>query len=96
MNRIEKAIDALHGALALRPSNQAAQDLLKQALDVNMSTILDDSHPLVISSKLQDQNSDVVSRKRAANRVDVRDIAKRLKHGQESSEDEEGDIMDLE
>ncbi|CAR21815.1 CDC16-like protein [Lachancea thermotolerans] len=94
MNRIEKAIDSLHSSLALRPSNQAAQDLLKQALDVNLSTVLDESHPLVISSKLQEQGTGTASKKRTANILDVHGVAKKLKHGQDSSDDE--DSMDLE
>ncbi|SCU81118.1 LADA_0B11298g1_1 [Lachancea dasiensis] len=97
MNRIGKAVDALHGSLALCPSNQTAHALLKQALDVNLSTVLDESHPLVVSSKIQEQGS-VMSRKRAANKLDVHTMAKKLKQGQISSEDEgvDEDSMDLE
>ncbi|SCU94507.1 LAFA_0F22232g1_1 [Lachancea sp. 'fantastica'] len=98
MNRIGKAIDSLHGSLALCPSNQTAQELLKQALEVNLSTALDDNHPLMVSSQIRERGSGLENRKRVAHKIDAQTMAKRLKHGQDSSDDEDydGDSMELE
>lgn len=95
MNRIEKAIDSLHSSLALCPSNQAAQDLLKQALDVNLTTVLDENHPLVVNSRIQEYGVGLTSKKRSSANFDASIMAKRLKQGQDSTDDE-GDEMDLE
>lgn len=99
LRKIEKAIDSLHNALALQPSNQVAQDLLKQALEVNMCTVLDETHPLVVSSKINESASNYFpnSKKRDLVNQSAAKIAKRLIQGQDSSDNEaQDDVMDIE
>ncbi|CAL9735194.1 anaphase-promoting complex subunit Cdc16p [Monosporozyma servazzii] len=49
-NQLEKAIDYLHKALASRPSNKYASDLLQHALELNVSVALNSDHPLGINT----------------------------------------------
>ncbi|SCU95698.1 LAMI_0F03356g1_1 [Lachancea mirantina] len=95
MNKIEKAIDALHCSLAINPSNQASQDLLKQALEINVTMLLDDDHPLLVSSNIQEKGARLLNRKREGE-FRASQIAKKLKQGQESSDEEVADLMDVE
>lgn len=55
VKQLEKAISFLHKALALKPKNTAAQELLLHALELNVVLAIDDDHPLVVSSKIQDE-----------------------------------------
>ncbi|SMN17691.1 similar to Saccharomyces cerevisiae YKL022C CDC16 Subunit of the anaphase-promoting complex/cyclosome (APC/C) [Maudiozyma saulgeensis] len=55
IKQLEKAISYLHKALALKPKNTAAQELLLHALELNVVLAIDDDHPLVVSSKIQNE-----------------------------------------
>lgn len=63
-NQLQKAIDILHRALAINPANSSAQRLLSYALEMNVTLELDDTHPLVINSKLQAQEALGMANKR--------------------------------
>lgn len=99
MKKIEKAIDSFHKALALDQGNQASNKLLKTALEINAHMIIDENHPMVISSNIQNIPTSHVSKndkKRTSLGITSFDPvteAKRLKQG---ISDHEGDSMDIE
>lgn len=104
-----KAIQVLHDALALSPSDPVAQDLLKRALQQNMSSShfmhemdarISDIHPSRSRKPPNEPGHRLVTplmRKvknvLGRNSSDVGTIAENLKRGEESSDDE---IMDIE
>lgn len=95
MKKLQKAIDALHSVLAMDPNHQTGQQLLKIALDVNVHMLLDNGHPLMVSTKINETRSLEPSyKKRALGVINPVVIAKRLKQGSASSD--EGDAMDIE
>lgn len=58
--QIQKAIDSLHISLAMKSSNQSAQELLLHALEINVTANLEKTdHPLFfgISNKIKDNNN---------------------------------------
>lgn len=98
MKKMEKAIEALHNALALDPPNQTAQQLLKAALDINVHVVLDNDHLLFVTTKINEKSNTfnlAMAKKRTLINGDISKIAKRLKQGDITS-DEEGNSMELE
>lgn len=99
MKKIEKAIDSFHKALALDQGNQASNKLLKTALEINAHMIIDENHPMVISSNIQNiptshvSNNDKKRTSLGITSFDPVTEAKRLKQG---ISDHEGDSMDIE
>lgn len=77
--QLEKAIFYLHKALALKPKNSAAQELLLHALELNVVLAIDDDHPLVVSSKIQDDidQSNISSNHIISEQSDIPNIKKR-------------------
>ncbi|CDO94550.1 unnamed protein product [Kluyveromyces dobzhanskii CBS 2104] len=99
MKKIEKSVDSFHKALALDQGNQAANKLLKTALEINAHMLLDEDHPMMISSNIRTIPASSIfnnDKKRTAlgvNTFDPVTEAKRLKQG---ISDHEGDSMDIE
>lgn len=54
--KLQKAINALHISLSLKPSNSSAHKLLNHALKLNVSSALDLMHPLVVNSGISEKN----------------------------------------
>ncbi|CCF57373.1 hypothetical protein KAFR_0C03820 [Kazachstania africana CBS 2517] len=50
--QLQKGIDCLHRALAIKPGMTSAQELLTHALELNVIVSLDENHPLVVSSRI--------------------------------------------
>ncbi|CCK71432.1 anaphase promoting complex subunit CDC16 KNAG_0H00160 [Huiozyma naganishii CBS 8797] len=67
-NQLQKAVDILHRALAIEPSNQNANEMLVRALELNVAKELDSDHPLVMNSyemnPLKNRDNTALSRKR--------------------------------
>lgn len=81
IKELQRAIDHLHTALSLKPSNLAAQELLLHALELNVSMNLDSDHPLMVNSQLYESNFDqfISSKKRAPKTLDSVGYAKRMR-----------------
>ncbi|ODV58571.1 anaphase promoting complex subunit CDC16 [Ascoidea rubescens DSM 1968] len=87
MNKIDKAIENLHDALALAPSDPVANDLMKKALEENSKSSINNSQ---IDSLLSKR----ISSKGFIENSDTKTLAKSLIQGEQSSDEE--DVMDIE
>lgn len=100
MKKIEKAIDSFHKALALDQGNQASNKLLKTALEINAHMLIDEDHPMVISSNIRTMpKSQSINNEKKRTALGIGSFdpiieAKRLKQG--LSDHEDGDSMDIE
>lgn len=97
--QLQKAIDHFHTALALRPSNSAAQELLLHALELNVSMTLDADHPLMVNAQIQESSSSLFqsSKKRAPVTFDMVGLSKKMKvPGQIPEPCNEGEEMEVE
>lgn len=97
--QLQKAIDHFHTALALRPSNSAAQELLLHALELNVSMTLDADHPLMVNAQIQESSSNLFqnSKKRAPVAFDMVGLPKKMKiPGQIPQPSNDGEAMEVE
>ncbi|SSD58721.1 related to Anaphase-promoting complex subunit cut9 [Saccharomycodes ludwigii] len=98
MNKLEKSIDVLHKSLALQPSSQIAQELLDKAMEVNLFTDIDKSHPLVVSSKFtkypsSDSSEEGINEKRNSfNKMSATEIANKIKMNYDSDSDSDMEV----
>ena len=105
--QLEKAITYLHKALALKPKNSPAQELLLSALEMNVVLAMDREHPLNVTTRVQHsvdaQGSGIAGKKRPSVALyDPKGVAKRVrtnesgrsmgKSKQTTPDDEEMDI----
>lgn len=107
-----RAIDILHDALAISPTDPIAQDLLKRALEINRDSgqsffkntgdkLFELNLPTLQSRK---SNSKLVNKKlrpslatkEQDSETELNAIVDQLKQGEPSSDEEDGEVMDIE